>query len=97
MEVGERGGVGADDLDLAKRRAVEQRNRVARPRGLAWIARSGSSGPYHAGLSQPPYSRICAPSARCSASSGRRRSGLTSAPRLRPAMTPIGTGTKGGR
>ena len=35
MEVGERGGVGADDLDLAQRRAVEQRDRLARPRGLA--------------------------------------------------------------
>ena len=35
MEVGERGGVGADDLDLAERGAVEQRDRVARSRGLA--------------------------------------------------------------
>ena len=35
MEVGERGGVGTDDLDLAERGAVEQRDRVARPRGLA--------------------------------------------------------------
>src|SRR5271165_7276902 len=49
----------------------------------AWIARSGSSGPYQAGLSQPPYSRIWAPSARCSASSGRRFSGLRFWPRRR--------------
>ncbi len=35
MEVGERGGVWTDDFDLAQRRAVEQRNRVARPRSLA--------------------------------------------------------------
>ena len=35
MEIGERGGVGADDFDLAERRAVEQSDRVARPRGLA--------------------------------------------------------------
>ena len=39
---------------------------VSRARAASrWMARSGSSGPYHAGLSQPPYSRICAPSARC--------------------------------
>ena len=35
MEVGEGGGVGTDDLDLAERRAVEQRHRIARPRRLA--------------------------------------------------------------
>src|SRR6202034_2705012 len=34
MEVGELGGVGADDLNLAERRAIEQRDRLARPRSL---------------------------------------------------------------
>ena len=48
MEVGEAGRVGTDDLDLAERGAVEQRDRIGRRAASRWMARSGSSGPYEA-------------------------------------------------
>ena len=98
IEVGELRGVGADDLDLAQRGAVEQRDRLAGAGRLALDRRARDRPGRTMRASASRRTRASARRRRdAPAPSGSRFSGLMRAPRRRPPMTPIGTGTKGGR